>query len=292
MAVACKFKVQIFKKSGLIRYEGPWFSNTILDSGLDFLMTSTNSRIFGPLNGILRTCNIGSGNSLPSTEDTGLESYFTYSQNQDRSGSADHEAGFREWIGVFEFGVGTFSDTEIREVGLSLSGNSTYFNRQLFRDENGDPVTLTLQSDEGLRVTAAVTKYAPVPIGDMIPGSIDFNGTTHTTQTEAMDGLLLYHSNVHNTYQFFEIGKEGETNGTRYNASAEDYVPGSFERYYNRTIDASSFEGYLGWIATRVNTWGGHEQVFKIHFDEPVGPITDTEEIKIRVKRSIGRYEE
>ena len=157
LGFACKFKIQKFNEYGNITYDGPEFSNTMLDSGLLKLFSYSILDMIGYIN-------IGSGSSSPSPTQTGLDArtYTTsniYNSTTYWTGSPSvPEATYTGYCKVFQFNVGTCTGIA-SEVGLSRLNNADYLNRQLLRNEYGSTTSIEVASNEGVRISIEVRCY-------------------------------------------------------------------------------------------------------------------------------------
>ena len=140
----CEIKAR--KKTGKERILSSGFSNLILDSGLDN----------GATEDVLDVCAVGNGTSQPEVSQSSLDSLVASTSTVS---SISSEALFDEENDVY----GGFKDLEytfaegqaegnLSEIGIGWTGNDL-FSRELIRDENGDPTTITVLSDEELVVT-------------------------------------------------------------------------------------------------------------------------------------------
>jgi len=294
MSFSCKFKAQIFKEDGSIRYDGPWFNNTILNTGLDWLIESSDTIVIGlsSVTTILSQCNVGEGATTPDPSDQGLVEYVASSSNTiEATTERDPEVAYVQWNATFEFGIGSFDNDNLREVGLSRSANSVYLNRQLLRDEDGNATTLTLLSDEGLRVHVAVRQYWAAPIGSLISGTLDINGTSQTIHTEFLEAAVnqgRFGFNNLDTGCFYLVDEaENITGCSSFSRSA--YTSGTFYRDYAITWEEGSFEGSINSIGTRIRTGSTHSDFCRIHLSEPVA-VTGSQRVELTLRRAINRY--
>jgi len=295
ITLSCKFKMWVFKKDGTIRYEGPWFSNTMLNQGLDHCMQN-NTWLFGEGNTtsqITSRCRIGTGGSPTDPTWAGLEQHFaTSSTRLSSSADANTEEGtvpYRTQTVLYEFPIGTFSaNTELKEVGIGTS--TITVNRQLIRDEDYSPITLTLQEDEGLRIETAfrVTGYAPV--GERITKTVDINGDPTDIEIEHRGDAFGQgrFAPVQNERDMFiaitDAGRSvdldhswhGYTSGNYYRDCTLSASPGVFEDESIQKIELN---------LRCSQTYGVNFTL--IHFTEPLGPISVTEEFKFTFRRSI-----
>lgn len=155
------------------------FPNLITDDGLDEILQigiagGSNLELDGEeVVPLARVCGVGTGTTSPSFTDTGLESLVAWTNdfgpnNGDTGYGPNNEYGYE--IISREFSEGE-AEGNLTEVGfyssLDVFGTPdenelrTLFNRQLFRDENGDPTTITVLSDEILQIQLELRKYIP-----------------------------------------------------------------------------------------------------------------------------------
>lgn len=151
------FQIEKFKSDGTITYSGPEFHNLVLDCGLLSIFNYSATSMITYLN-------IGSGTSTPTETQTGLDNrlyttntlfnstnYYNYVIDQTTT-------YYVKRTKIFQFNVGTCTGS-ISELGLSRLSNAEYFNRQLIKDAQGNPTTLVIAADEGLRITCEVRMY-------------------------------------------------------------------------------------------------------------------------------------
>lgn len=130
-----------------------WFKNDITDIGLNALGTL----------GVWSYCRVGSGSTPPAETDTALVAQLgsttsLVAANAGNSGSAPWYGWARRTY-RFAAGVATGNVSEVG-VGWAATG-ATLFSRALVRDEEGDPVTVTVLADEVLDVVYEARMYAP-----------------------------------------------------------------------------------------------------------------------------------
>lgn len=130
------------------------FDNLILDSGLDYYCSSQAA---SPLS----CCRVGAGSTAPNVSQTNLVSQIAARDGAEASvGSMSSSAPYwfsrkRTWR--FSAGAAAGNIAEVG-VGWSTSGD-TLFSRALVLDQNGNPTTVTVLSDEFLDVTYTLTCY-------------------------------------------------------------------------------------------------------------------------------------
>ena len=103
--------------------------------------------------GPLSSCYVGTGGTQPSASDTQLVSRITTASSARASVSAtsSNARGYAEIVIAYRFDEGEAAGN-VSEVGIGGSPTSL-FSRALIRNENGDPVTITVLADELLTVT-------------------------------------------------------------------------------------------------------------------------------------------
>lgn len=287
MLVGAVFKVQTFNATGKVVYDGPWFNNLVLDCGLDLLADYQ----FGDIHDVV---NVGTGSSSPTVTQTGLD---TFVASAGGSGSYSYQTtnpAYGKLSRIYEFGLGV-AEGNLTEVGLSRSTNADYFNRQLFRDGVGDPTTITVLSDEGLRIYADIYLYTNLQNGETVSGSFTYNGSARGFTKE--EDISEVGSSGNRFVDFSAasarlcISKDsiGFPAHNELAPSGSTYSAGSFERTFTGTWLANELVGDYN---TLVTGWGGgsypvYYTAFRL--DTPIS-LTDTEELTISFKRSWGRY--
>jgi len=288
----CYFRAQKIKADGTITYEGPWFHNLVLDSGLDEIFNDN-------FQNLMASVGVGSGSSTPSVEQTGLDHQVAYTTNTYWRPGQDHLRDEEEQIigkilqRTFEFGLGS-AQGNLTEVGIRAR-SGTYFNRQLFKDSEGNPTTITVLSDEGLRIEVELRVYWDLKPGEEELGSFEHNGETinytrviRASQNRDNMGFGLGHSN-----RRIALSDNPDTRGagvqTDSAGSIEDYVPGSFEAVFTATFSATAFVGDLHAIGVGIRYgFPGFTEFSWFFLHTPI-TLTDTEEFTITVKRTWGR---
>lgn len=156
----------------------PWFENLITNQGLNFIGNTSNISEF------LNRCDVGTGNAVPTVNDTALVAITATSTNlnSQTSGAATVAPYFRFCRLTFRFSAGSATGT-LAEVGVgpNITGNPAsdgLFSRSLIKDSNGNPTTVTVLSDETLDV---IYEYRVYP--DMADKTFNFTtrgGTSYT----------------------------------------------------------------------------------------------------------------
>ena len=149
--IGARFKLVVRKASDdSISKETEWFHNLVLNSGL-YRMSE----------GVwIDRCCVGTGNTVPIETQTALASFRASTPTKQRivnSLQTTSSPYYRSSQVTWRFGIGLASGN-ISEVGLGWSDTSLW-NRALIKDINGDPISITVLSDEYLDVVSEVREY-------------------------------------------------------------------------------------------------------------------------------------
>ncbi|MHB0998531.1 MAG: hypothetical protein ACYC27_04720 [Armatimonadota bacterium] len=152
--------------TGEIRKHIPWHKNMILDAGLNRIICVWDRGLANSLPTYISDTAtafnhiaVGTGNTPPASTDTGLQAQLLRKQitSMDSTGLISTDPNAPYYI------VGTtFTETQangdLKEVGLvSAVTGGTFFNRDLFKDGDGNPVTITKTSNDLLTVKCRIT---------------------------------------------------------------------------------------------------------------------------------------
>jgi hypothetical protein len=154
----------------------PWFQNLITNQGLD--------RIGNGLTYLL-ACQVGSGSATPANNNTGLQTFIagttTVQDTVNGAQSAPPYYGFARRTFRFAAGVATGN---LSEVGIGwASTGSNLFSRALIVDSGGNPITITVLSDEVLDVTYELRNF---PNATDVSSNVTITGAgTFTLTTRA-----------------------------------------------------------------------------------------------------------
>lgn len=240
-AVGGKFKIVATRPDGTQRVLADWFDNMILDIGLNALMTTT---------GIMSQCRVGSGNTAPAAGQQALVTQIasTGTVTASASGNATSAPYYGWFRYTYRFAAGVAAGS-IAEVGIgwAASGN-TLFSRALVRNSNGDPIVLTVLSDEVLDVTYELRVYAPT---DDVSFNVDISGETYACVLRASQ---VTGQKWQPFYAFIGNGAQGSPTPYAYSGDIAAvtaapsgtsssgtsawaaYVAGSFERDFTATF--------------------------------------------------------
>ena len=172
LGVNCRFSGEIFNAQGTVRKIDPFF-NTVLNNGIFKLFTVS-------LKNMTSFINIGIGNTAPANTQTGLDTFAFSSENviNTKAAFGTDSGSYLKITKIFRFDIGSCTGT-FKEVGLSRLSNTDYFNRQLFKNAQNDPIDIVVAADEGLLLTAELKTYLDPNIsyiGEKI--NIDLKGAT------------------------------------------------------------------------------------------------------------------
>lgn len=245
--LAGHFKFEAIKLDGRKRVLADWFPNLILNAGLNRI---------GANGDFMDYCRVGTGNTTPTNTDTNLVAHVagtstSPAQVQSAQGSPPYFGYFRK---TFRFGQGAAAGN-LAEVGVGWAATdaSNLFSRALILDGDGDPTTVTVQSDEFLDVSYELRSYSP---DTDVDSTIDISGDSYDITARA--------SNVNST-SWSPSAAAGVTGGTAYNGTigAVTSAPsGSTGNVSGALSDAYStdtfYRGYtLTWGLANANLAGG-----------------------------------
>jgi len=309
--VGAIFTVQKFNAKGEITYQGKPFENTVLNCGLDLLATTA-------LYYATDWCNVGTGNTAPAVTDTTLGTRVASSSTLYGVAVYDGTASDPMSIGVtrvFSFAIGTFSGQNLAEVGLSADNNSNYFNRQLIKDEFGDPTTITVLAAEGIRITTEVRWYSDMQVADtpetgsFLIGGVTYNyervansysytyGTlgTNKVNTEHFGAITARIVNSSGLSNLQELGSSGIPSSITHNI----YTAGDYAREATCVWVAANFTGtvkYIG-VGVTIPTTGGSvvcNSIFTLTGDTETPAVllekTNIQELTLVFRREWGRH--
>lgn len=149
IGVAGKFRLEAFKldENGNkydVRKLTPWFSNLILNNGLNLM---------GQDSSYVSYCQIGSGTSTPVVTQSSLDNRL-YSQVQTNATNYNPTTAppyYGRRVFQFRFNPGNATGN-IAEVGIGAATNGNLFSRARVVDSGGNPTTITILADEYLDV--------------------------------------------------------------------------------------------------------------------------------------------
>lgn len=151
--VGARFKFITSKANGHVSKETAWFNNLVLDAGLDAMGGGGTADITHVW--------VGTGNSTPTPTQTGLDNTLAGTSTTsagDQRGVQTSNLPYYYWMRrTFRFDLGVAAGN-LSEVGLG-NDSSALFNRALIKDNSGNPITVTVLSDEFLDVVVELRVY-------------------------------------------------------------------------------------------------------------------------------------
>lgn len=196
------FKVEKHK-DGVGKVWESEFENVVLDVGWANIVANPHGILYPEY------LYLGTGTSEPAATDTGLENVsgtLPAKQRYSRSFASSLPGTHAEVVLGFQYGMGE-AEGVWTELGLAYGDTyTTPYNRSLFRDANGNPISLTVLSDEYLNVFVALRMYVSGPTSNT--GSFDYNGTTHsyTIQVDGDSDFSLTSTSDSMRYNIWERG--------------------------------------------------------------------------------------
>lgn len=164
MRVAGYFRLQIANALGEVHTDTGWFSNLIVDQGLDWIGGGAPN--FNTAGGVplCTHCGVGTGTTTPAFSDTGLTTPLAMfptlaNSNVEGFGTTSFVVGPPAyWSAIKTYGfalgavVGNISEVC---VGNTANGNTTpqAFSHALIVDSMGNPTTISVTSGDALTVT-------------------------------------------------------------------------------------------------------------------------------------------
>lgn len=265
------------------RVVGP-FSNLITNAGLDKLSQFHRNEIYDSFQ-------VGTGTTPPSVTDVQLANYhggFGIFQNSPSTNSGAPEY----YTSVFMTGssaVGALGNVVLTEVGVaSTITTGNLFSRELIRDQNGNPTSFPLSSDEQLEITYELRNYPP--LDDVSFSSVMVGSTAHDcivrarnvndastwrmptfSSGTASDAPYRFSGNAAR-WQTWSTGLKGVTDsstgtivGTASSISNAAYVPGSFVQMSTATYGVNEANG-----SNRTQIVAGNAFMFQVEFNPPI----------------------
>jgi hypothetical protein len=180
-------RIEVMHESGALEWLTPWWHNHITDAGLDMMQTTT---------GRLNACQVGTGNTEPTDEDTTLQAFHAGTATRVLIGQtvqASSSPFYAEHYVRYDFATGAVNGN-MAEVGAgpsALSGQNV-LSRELIRDASGDPTTISISTSQALRVHYKFRHYVDM---DDVAGSFSLDtdgGPVSTNTTRRANGATAY----------------------------------------------------------------------------------------------------
>lgn len=237
----------IHARTGLVKRR-LHFRNLITNAGLDALAGGAG------ISNLINYLAVGTGSSEPSYTDTALNAEVGRTNSNGGFGDSEAMVGSGDLVEYWRrIRTRVFTEAQangnLAELGFfSAASGGTMWNRQLFRDELGQPTTITKTSEDQLRVTYEYRIYPP---WDDVVQEIEVNGVPIEVVNRPQgvaNGLYWGSSNVNSALNGLGVvgtsslyaletdtlpGRSGSASGTSANASShavQSYTPGTFYR--------------------------------------------------------------
>ncbi|MGH8237836.1 MAG: hypothetical protein ACREXP_12540 [Steroidobacteraceae bacterium] len=298
LATACggRFKLTAIRPDGRERPLTGWFSNIVLDQGLDLAITSGDSPSF------LNCCRVGTGNTAPANAQTNLIAHVAGTSNIITSSTGTvGTPDFYSWkIATYRFAQGAAAGN-LAEVGIGNgTGNAAnLFSRELIRDGGGSPTTVTVLGDEFLDVSYEHRLYAG-PLVD-VASTVTISGVVYDTVARAAGApgaavvpwsMSVMDASVYSGALGAVSGfPGGASSGASSTANLGSYVNGNFFRDYTASWGLGN--GNVGGCAAMAVSWratlgGGNAGAHQISFS-PSLPKDGTKLMTLNVRRTFTR---
>lgn len=190
--LAGRYKLVTRLSDGTVTKETDWFDNIITNKGLDIL----------GVDNYLRQCRVGTGSATPAPTDTSLQSALAVTATilSTSFTSSAVSPYYSAIVRTFRFGVGVAAGN-LTEVGIFQSvATDSCGSRALIVDGMGDPITLTVLSNEILDVVYELRTYMMEVdgTGTVVLDSVDYDWTARSANAASGNqyGLTLFGAEV------------------------------------------------------------------------------------------------
>ncbi|MFU8870194.1 hypothetical protein [Natronococcus sp.] len=250
---------------------------------------------------------VGTGSTAPAVTDGALvnevQRLYAGTAGPTNTGTIDTDANVMRIESVLPRQVTLTADRNLTEFGLGATNDSTCLIRELFRDEVGDPVTISLLNGKALILTHTLFGEIPAPVaGTFFEFDLEqYDATNTLVSTTPYDCTFGPMADSGFIVDLFEAWEPYRTticlpviSATTYNRnttlgtasssaapqfSAQAYTAGTYTRTKKATVPAATYGGstWYGFVMTRTQSRG-----FVCLFDSPATyakPSTDTVEI-------------
>ncbi|MBB4126214.1 hypothetical protein GGR77_001504 [Xanthomonas translucens] len=185
LGVAGRYRLEVLKRDGEVRFDSGWQDNLVLDSGLNMMAT------FVPFSSAFRYIAVGSSNAAVSASQSLLGSWMAVADftqistlsNVTGYNNDDPSADYTYYTNTVTFAVGAVVGN-VAELGLcsGTSSSSPLFTRALVKDAAGATVTIAVLASEQLRVTYQLRFYPPQGTSTF---TVSLNGVTYNCSSRA-----------------------------------------------------------------------------------------------------------
>tara|TARA_R100001132_G_C3275829_1_gene99968 strand:- start:16977 stop:17855 length:879 start_codon:yes stop_codon:yes gene_type:complete len=278
-----RFKAEVLKDNEVVR-ESCWSDNVIVNNFLNNVASDSGNT------GGLSSVAVGTGTSEPSVTDTSLDNQVATTSNDVSNNEINQITTVPYYCSltyVFIFNIGDVSGNITEVSANSFTGGIV--SRALFRDEFGDPTSVTVLADEQLRIT--YEGRVTIPDEDTV-ASVD--GYTLTIRPSGADNTTAWgfgnsvfiNANRANVYSGsigdIDSTPSGGSNTQASAVNAEPYVSNSFQREITYTWDTTRANFDIASALFRVG------MQWQVGID-PVIPKTSSDLLNITIVVSFGR---
>lgn len=286
---------QMIDRDGNVAVDGEQ-SNLFLDQGVSNLNSAG-------LSGFIYRVAVGTGSSVPAVTQTGLDSMLAHTRNAFPGYNYNDVNTVRVSPGVYDISKGyefDFSEANgnLTEWGAYSGGYNSIDNatsRELFRDNNGNPVTLTKTADYKLRLVYTVRftfgPVVPTPFSCVIDGIGTVTGRymVNAYETGMFYAILrgyAYRANPLTSARTMDYtagltGYELEPGGIVFGNITYNATTKRYERPLSVYFDTSQCNGSM----VRLEVAFDYYSCILIVFDQPITK-TDQQTLKI----DLGKY--
>ena len=309
---------QVIGRDGQVRREGAG-PNLITNFGLDEWGTRGVSTGTPHYRWWRNQFAVGTGTGEPDEADTSLDTEVArtsssggFSGEEDtvgtRDGTAEEIRSVDTIVRVHEF----TSAHNLTEFGFSPTSGGSLVIRELFRDESGTPIVITVSDGEQLKMTHELTLTSTWAIDTNASFEIDGFGTVTGDAVHGAinDGTaeLLQRDPLHPTRSGSDVqihalssdltpnksesihSSDIEAGGS---SSLDAYVTGTHKRIKRRTFTTAQANiNQWGWIVTHSGSTASASRYVAFHKDSPALEKQDTHELEIEFEVSWARADE
>ncbi len=145
-------------KTGRVKLHLPWHKNTILDAGLNRRLVSSSNFVYYSSPTLFKYIAIGTDNTAPATTDTALIAEVSRKIYNATLSTYSFATAYAPYFIVGAQWGTTEGNGDLKEVALcESSSGGVLWSRNLFRDEGGNPITVTKTSADILTVLCKTT---------------------------------------------------------------------------------------------------------------------------------------
>lgn len=287
--LAGRYKLVTRLSDGSVTKETDWFDNIITNQGLDILGEDT----------YLRYCRVGTGSATPVATDESLQSSIAVTDTILSTSDTFSAVSpyYSAVIRTFRFGVGVAAGN-LTEVGIfQSSATDSCGSRALIVDGMGDPITLTVLSNEILDVVYELRTYMMEVDGTGVVtlDSVDYDWTARSALAAggSQYGLTLFGAAALSYRAYPATGAIAAVTSSPTGTSGFQtmtplsYSPGDYYLDYTSTwgVDDDNF----GWnsIVTTSGS-GAFGPLFQVGFD-PTFDKTNTKIVTLAFRLSWAR---